>query len=240
MERKEEILRFLKAGGRATLAEVACHLGLSKQGALRHLDALRAQGLVEFTSEERAGPGRPEHVYRLAAAAAERFPQAHRQLAEELVHFLPTDQLEAFFRRRADRLERAYGERLKGLDFEGRVRELARLATEQGHMAEVVVTDGGGLAIRQCNCPIADVAGEVGHPCQHEQRMYGRLLGADVHRETFIVEGDATCTYVVDAGQPGRSRGTAKTSAGAKAAGRKSATKARTGAGSGARAMDKG
>ncbi|MGH7778174.1 MAG: helix-turn-helix transcriptional regulator [Candidatus Dormibacterales bacterium] len=206
MERKEDILRYLKASGRGTLSEVATHLGLSKQGALRHLDALSAQGLVEVASEERSGPGRPEHLYRLGPGAAQRFPQAHRQLAGELVHFMADDQLDDFFRARADRLERAYAERLKGLGFEERVRELARLATEQGHMAEVVETEGGALAIRQCNCPIADVAGQVGHPCQHEQTMYRRLLGRDVRRETFIVEGDAACTYVVG-GPAGAGRG---------------------------------
>ncbi|MGH7903948.1 MAG: helix-turn-helix transcriptional regulator [Candidatus Dormibacteraceae bacterium] len=197
VERKEEILSHLKAGGQASLSELAGQLGMSKQGALRHLEALRAEGLIEFTSAVSTGPGRPEHVYRLAPAAAARFPQSHRELVEELVRFMPAEELAVFFERRATKLEREYGERLDGLDFEARVRELARLATEHGHMAEVVEAADGSLAIRQCNCPIADIAGQVGHPCHHEQEMYGRLLGAEVSRETFIPHSDPACTYVI-------------------------------------------
>ena len=66
------------------------------------------------------------------------------------------------------------------MSLEGRVGEVARLATEHGHMAEVVPAGEGAYAIKQHNCPIADVAGLTGHPCQAEQALYRRLLGADV------------------------------------------------------------
>ena len=87
-KRKDAILGFLKASGQASLADVASHLEVSKQGALRHLETLLAEGLVEKGVESHNGPGRPEHVYRLTAAAAERFPHAHRELAGELVRFM--------------------------------------------------------------------------------------------------------------------------------------------------------
>src|SRR6266849_1137307 len=87
--------------------------------------------------------------------------------------------------------------RLAGLDFEGRVRELAKLATEHGHMAEVVELAGGGLAIRHCHCPIQDVAARTGLPCMNEQQMYERLLGAPVTRSTWMREAAGDCTYEV-------------------------------------------
>jgi len=87
--------------------------------------------------------------------------------------------------------------RLAGLGFDERVRELARLATEHGHMAEVVELPGGGLAIRHCNCPIQDVAARTALPCQNEQQMYERLLGASVERSTWVREAAADCTYQV-------------------------------------------
>jgi predicted ArsR family transcriptional regulator len=197
VDRKPEILRLLKADGRASLAEIASKLGVSKQAALRHLDGLEAEGLVEQSAQASARPGRPEHVYRLTTAAAARFPQAHRELAADLVRFLPPPQLERFFTERAARLEAEYAARLNGLDFDERVRELARLATEHGHMAQVVEQADGTVAIRQCHCPIADVAAEVGHPCQQEQAMYERLLGGEVTRTTYIPDADPSCTFVV-------------------------------------------
>jgi predicted ArsR family transcriptional regulator len=195
--RRGTILAFLKTRGHATLAEVAAHLELSKQGTLRHLEGLEAAGLATVASAAPHGRGRPENVYHLTPAAGEHFPDGHRELAGDLVEFLSAEQLQRFFQARTARLEAEYAPRLAGLDFEARVRELARLATEHGHMAEVVELAEGGLAIRHCNCPIQDVAARTGLPCINEQQMYERLLGEPVTRSTWMAEADSDCTYQV-------------------------------------------
>jgi len=133
--RRETILAFLKIRGHASLGEVAAHLEISKQGALRHMEALEADGLATVAPAEEHRRGRPENVYKLTPAAHAHFPNAHRELAGDLVEFLSEEQLKRFFERRAARLEAEYAPRLAGRDFDGRVRELAKLATEHGHMA---------------------------------------------------------------------------------------------------------
>ncbi len=195
--RRETILAFIKTRGHASLGEVAAHLEISKQGALRHMESLEEDGLATVAPAEEHRRGRPENVYKLTPAAYEHFPHAHRELAGELVEFLSEAQLKQFFERRTARLEAEYAPRLAGLDFEGRVRELAKLATEHGHMAEVVELPTGGLAIRHCNCPIQDVAARTGLPCVNEQQMYERLLGAPVNRSTWMREKASDCTYEV-------------------------------------------
>jgi len=195
--RRETILAFLKIRGHASLGEVAAHLEISKQGALRHMETLEADGLATVAPAEEHRRGRPENVYKLTPAAHMHFPNAHRELAGDLVEFLSTEQLKRFFEKRTARLEAEYAPRLAGLDFNERVHELARLATEHGHMAEVVELPGGGLAIRHCNCPIQDVAARTALPCQNEQQMYERLLGASVERSTWLREAAADCTYQV-------------------------------------------
>ena len=147
--------------------------------------------------DEAHGPGRPENVYKLTAAAGEHFPDGHRELTGDLVDFMSTVQLKEFFMRRAARLEAEYAPRLAGLDFPSRVRELARLASEHGHMAEVLELGDGGLAIRHCNCPIQDVAARTGLPCINEQQMYERLLGGEVARTTWMADAADDCTYVM-------------------------------------------
>jgi predicted ArsR family transcriptional regulator len=195
--KRDTILAFLKTRGHATLGEIAAHLEVSKQGAVRHLEALESDGLATGAPAEPHGPGRPEHVYRLTPAAGDRFPDGHRELTGELVDFISNEQLKQFFEKRAARLEAEYAPRLAGLDFERRVRELAKLASEHGHMAEVVELEDGGLAIRHCNCPIQDVAARTGLPCVNEQQMYERLLGAEVSRTTWMAEAADDCTYVM-------------------------------------------
>jgi predicted ArsR family transcriptional regulator len=195
--RRETILALIKTRGHASLGEVAAHLEISKQAALRHMESLEADGLATLAPAEEHRRGRPENVYKLTAAAYEHFPHSHRELAGELVEFLSDEQLKQFFERRSARLEAEYAPRLAGLDFEGRVRELAKLATEHGHMAQVVEMPHGGLAIRHCNCPIQDVAARTGLPCVNEQQMYERLLGAPVKRSTWMAEAASDCTYEV-------------------------------------------
>jgi len=104
--RRESILAFLKTRGQATLGEVASHLEVSKQGALRHLEALETDGLATVAHSEPHGRGRPENVYKLTPAAGEHFPDGHRELSGELVEFLSEEQLRRFFERRAERLEK--------------------------------------------------------------------------------------------------------------------------------------
>jgi predicted ArsR family transcriptional regulator len=196
-KRKDAILGLLKANGQASLAEIAAHLEVSKQGALRHLEALVTDGLVAKGSEPHPGPGRPEHVYQLTPAAAERFPHAHRELVSELVRFMSADQLERFFAERSDRLEAGVAPQLEGLSMEEKVRRIGRMAAAGGHMTEVKDNGDGTLSIRHGNCPIADVAASTGHPCHSEQAMYERLLGTEVERTTWLANADPACTYVV-------------------------------------------
>ena len=198
MDRHRALLDFLKDRGEASLDELATHLQMSKQGVLRHLQALERDGLVEtHAGANHSGPGRPRHTVKLTSRAADRFPVGHRQLAGELVQFLQPEQLERFFAGRAARLEAANAGRMAGKDLRGRLQELARIATENGHMASVVELADGSLGIRQCNCPIGDVAAETRQPCRAEHALYERLLGVEVERTTFIPDSATCCTYVV-------------------------------------------
>src|SRR5260370_2907356 len=152
--RRQTILAFLKTHGQASLGEIAAHLEVPKQGALRHLEAMEGAGLATVASAPRHGRGSPENVYQLTAAAGEHFPDGHRQLTGELVEFLSDEQLKHFFERRAARLEAEYAPRLAGLDFESRVRGLARPAPADRHMAAGGWPAGGGLANPPLHSPL--------------------------------------------------------------------------------------
>src|SRR5437588_356496 len=51
MDRKMDALAILKVRGSSSLSEVARQLGVSKQGALRHLEALQEQGHMTEVAE---------------------------------------------------------------------------------------------------------------------------------------------------------------------------------------------
>ncbi|HUZ89511.1 MAG TPA: MarR family transcriptional regulator [Candidatus Acidoferrales bacterium] len=199
-DRRVQILAFLEAHVSARLAELADHLGITRQGALRHLEALQDAGLVELATSERHGPGRPYHSYRLTPTASAHLPNQPKMLVDELVEYLQMDEMDRFFAARSARLEAEYAGRLGGFEGPERARELARLATASGHLTEVEEGPGGTI-IRHHNCPIQDAATRGLLPCQHEQDMYGRLLGAKVEREGWLGRGDAACTYHITANE---------------------------------------
>src|SRR6184192_3426412 len=66
--RREIILALLKTRGHATLGEVAAHLEVSKQAALKHLETLETEGLTAVAHAQSHGRGRPENVYSLTPA----------------------------------------------------------------------------------------------------------------------------------------------------------------------------
>src|ERR1700688_4692816 len=103
--RRQTILAFLKTHGHASLGEIAAHLEVSKQGALRHLEALEAAGLRLSASAQPHCRGRMENVYQLTAAAGDHFLDGHRTLTGELVEFMSDEEMKHFFERRAARLE---------------------------------------------------------------------------------------------------------------------------------------
>ncbi|MGH7911357.1 MAG: Fe-S cluster assembly ATPase SufC [Candidatus Dormibacteraceae bacterium] len=195
MDRKHEILAVLKRSGSASLAEIAEQLGLTKQGAQRHLEHLSREGLVDLEPSRPVGPGRPQHRYHLTEAAQQEFPRGHRELASELVEFIPRRELEAFFAARARRQEASYGPQIRGATIEERAAGLAQAAFRSGHMTELQHEPDGTLLLQHHNCPIQDVAEKTGYPCQREQEMYARLLGAHLSRQTWLGAGDTTCGY---------------------------------------------
>jgi len=199
---RRELLVSLRKRGEARAEELAAELGITVGAVRQHLQGLAAADLVAHR-EERAGPGRPRHVYRLAPAAEGLFPRAYGELTVELLDYIGDEQPElvarAFERRRIARVERTR-ERLAGLGFDARVAEVARVLDEDGYLAEVepLSGGGGGWRILEHNCAILAVAKRYGHACGAELAFLREVLpDADVTRVSHILTGAHACAYEV-------------------------------------------
>ena len=199
---------YLRKHGEARTEELATSLGITVGAVRQHLQGLAAADLVEHR-EERPGPGRPRHVYRLAPAAEALFPRAYGELTVELLDYIGDENPEliarAFERRRRARVERTR-ERLDGLSFDERVAEVARVLDEDGYLADVepLPADGDGAGasagwrIREHNCAILAVAQRYGHACGAEIAFLREVLpDADVTRVSHILTGAHACAYDV-------------------------------------------
>ncbi len=197
---RRALLIALRKRGEARAEELAEELDVTVSAVRQHLQGLAAGNLVEHR-EERAGPGRPRHVYRLGAAAEALFPRSYGELTVELLDYIGDEDPElvarAFERRRRARVERTR-ERLAGLDFEARVAEVAQVLDEDGYLADVEALDDGSFQIREHNCAILAVAQRYGHACGAEIAFLREVLpDADVTRVSHILTGATACTYEV-------------------------------------------
>lgn len=198
---RRALLIALRKRGEARAEELAAELDVTVSAVRQHLQGLAAADLVEHR-EERPGPGRPRHVYRLGAAAEALFPRAYGELTVELLDYVgdedPQMVARAFERRRAARVERVQS-RLEGLAFDARVAEVARVLDEDGYLAEVEpLPDGAGWRILEHNCAILAVAQRYGHACSAEIAFLREVLpDADVTRVSHILTGAHACAYEV-------------------------------------------
>jgi predicted ArsR family transcriptional regulator len=193
---RRQLLEALKGLGPATLRDAAAGLGLSRETVREHVNALAADGLVERAGTRRAGPGRPEVLYRLTARAASLFPRRDGEILAELAAYLlergGEAELRRFFEQRAGRRLGATRARLAGLRGRRRLEEVARILTEEGYMAAVV--DGG---LRLSHCPLRGVIDVTHLPCRAELGMVERLLGRKLKRTDYLPDGGASCSYRV-------------------------------------------
>src|SRR5262245_58547710 len=80
----ERLLMLIKTRGPRTAAELGAALDVTAEAARQQLVKLAADGLVEATAPPR-GVGRPAQVWALTAKGNARFPDAHAELAVNLV-----------------------------------------------------------------------------------------------------------------------------------------------------------
>jgi DeoR family suf operon transcriptional repressor len=199
-ETRRQILTVLKKRGEVGADELATVLGITVSAVRQHLGPLEEDGLVRHRQQP-SGPGRPRHRFELTTAAEVLFPKRYGELTNQLLGFIADADAGlvdlAFDRRRQARLDRARI-RLDGLDFPGRVRELAKILDEDGYLADCQRQDDGSWRIVEHNCAIIDVARRYGNACVSEIAFLRQALPeADIERVAHMIAGAHVCAYQV-------------------------------------------
>lgn len=196
---QRELLLEVKRRGEATLGDLAQGFELATETLREHLNALTARGLVERVGRRRDGPGRPAIVYGLSDAGEALFPQREgpllRELTEHLTESGREDVLEEFFERRIARQREEAERRLEGLEGEERIREVARILSDEGFMAEVEADEDGVARLRLCHCPLKEMVAVSRLPCRAEIGYIEDLLGRSLRRTEYMPDGDHSCSY---------------------------------------------
>ncbi len=195
---RSAIIDLLKIKGAMSVEQLAQKLEVSKVCVRRHLDLLESDGLVAF-EEERHERGRPRFIYRLTEKARCLFPQIYDEFAKEVLvqieRHLGDDALQHVLGARADDLILDLKERLRGQDFDERVKNLTKAISAKGYLADARKMKDGSYRLRQRNCPTESVAIAYPQVCEEELRVYREALGCEVVRECRIADGARTCEF---------------------------------------------
>jgi predicted ArsR family transcriptional regulator len=195
---RSAILDLLKVNGAMSVERLARTLEVSKVCVRRHLSLLESDGLVTF-EEERHERGRPRFIYRLTEKARCLFPQIYDEFAKEILAQVQRqfgdEALRQILRSRADEFIGRLKEKLRGQDFDGRVKCLTKAITAKGYLADARRMKDGGYRLRQRNCPTESVAVVYPEICEEELRVYREALGCDVVRECRIADGEKQCEF---------------------------------------------
>ena len=201
---RRAIVKLLKAEGALDSARLAKKLRLTPMAVRHHLYALHQEKLVDV--EERPVPlGRPAKYWRLTPEANRLFPDAYAELSVALIGamgdaFGPSG-VQRVLESRCARQRAEYRGRIStSAPLEEKLRQLARVRTDEGYMAEVK-PDGDGFLFIENHCPICAAANACQGFCSTELDLFRAVLGngVTVERTEHIVSGDRRCVYRVAA-----------------------------------------
>lgn len=197
---RRQLLRHLQAGEATTVVDLARSVRLEPVTVRHHLSLLRQQGLVEAEAQ-RHGRGRPRNLYRLSVAGRATLRQdAGEHLAGRLLDWVGEqgpDAVQAFFVAAAQATLvsgpcRGGDAGPKGLD------QLVQQLAAEG-LEAAWEQDETGLVLHQGTCPYPSLCHSHPAVCDLDLARIQALYPGGVVRERWRLQGDACCSYRLEA-----------------------------------------
>jgi DeoR family suf operon transcriptional repressor len=202
---REQVLRLVRGHREATVAQLAEALDLSQQAIRRHLDSLRADGLVDVRLE-RHGVGRPALIFFATERGEE--GRSYLQLLSRLMRHMEKLEtvevkgnsghqvLEAVFAGIAEEVAADHMSEVRGTTLDERVAEATRALEREG------IVDGwrkedGVFQVLNGECPYLRLAEMSEAPCHADQHAIELLVGTPVEQTKRIADGSPVCEYII-------------------------------------------
>jgi predicted ArsR family transcriptional regulator len=185
----------------AGLYDLSKAMKISKMAIHKHLVELQNRGLVEST-DIRIGVGRPKMLYSLTSIGKTIFPKSYADIATIAIDFIEQNMgknsVEAVLRQRQSDLYDKYYLRIKNLDFDHKVKELAKMRDEEGYIAESKKNQkNNSHTLLEYNCPIIMIAEKHWEACYIETDLFEKVLDAKIEVTHRAAKGDSVCKFMI-------------------------------------------
>ena len=205
-ETQRLVLLALKQRGPSTVSALSAELGLAPTTLRGHLQALAGEGLVARHGLTHGKRGRPDVVFAVGPEGERLFPRFESQVLGELIRYLSAsgrqDAVEDFFASRVSARRERLLPRVQGLQGVERLREVARIMSEEGFMARVDAGPDGRPRLHLCHCPLQGLVAETRIPCRYEESLLAEFAGSPIDRIDYLPDGGTACSYLERAAAP--------------------------------------
>lgn len=198
---RDQVLQFLIQHKEARVEDLAEAFGITAAAVRRHLDNLRADGLVDVRSVKQA-TGRPYYAYHPTEQARGSIPPEWADLMERVLRSVDDrqDVSDNVARRMAESVAlRHFGEMAPAIADEDRIVLVTQSLRQEGILDSWRAGEDGFHLVNG-TCPYLQAAEVSKLPCESDRKAIEMLLGQDVEQLHRIVDGAPVCEYLVHAG----------------------------------------
>ena len=197
---RERILEFVVERREARVEDLAEALGITSAAVRRHLDNLRADGLVDSKAVKQP-TGRPYYAYFATEKATQSVPPAYADLLERMLRSLGErdDVIATVMTSVAESLASKHRHEVLGLSADELVAQVTASLRAEG-ILEAWRTEDDGIHLVNGRCPYHKAAAISKLPCESDRKAIELLLGHEVEQLNRIVDGAQCCEYLLRAG----------------------------------------
>ena len=204
---RDQVLRIVRQRREATIAQIATALEMSQAAIRRHLDGLRADGLVDVRFE-RHSVGRPSLVFSATERGEETMAHGYLQIVSRLFRHLDKmgaadldgksghDVLELALTGVSEEVAADHRGEVRGITLAERVDEASRALKREG-IVDGWEQEGKNFRLVNSDCPYLRLAEMSDAPCRSDRKSIELLVGAPVEQLQRIAAGEPICEYIV-------------------------------------------
>jgi len=194
------IVRLLVGTPPQTIAELIRATGVTRTAVSEQLNELVAGGFVARTMERLPQRGRPRYRYSATRAALLLLAAGSRQsvvpaIWQAIEHVGGRELTKKVQKRVTHAIVDQYRQRVTGQTPRDRLRQLAEVWSEEGHLVEFREDEKGQLLLRKRSCGFISMYEETRTICSIDLDVIAALVQAPVVRAECRHDGDPCCAF---------------------------------------------